>query len=207
MVLEKNGETLLIDPVELKAKLPALQNVTGIIITHQHNDHFQPEVIARLAEENPAAKIFAPEDMTDQSITAIHNGLHDTAGSFDLHFYGVNHAAVFVGKTPCQNVGVVVDQKIAHPGDMLEMPPAPVEVMFTPISAPWCKVADVEEYLKRVKDEKLNTLDGRMLTVIPVHDAVLSELGLGFSRNCMKAICAGLGFNFAPLNPGEALLL
>lgn len=55
IALEKSGETLLCDPVEIQEKLPDFNNVVAIIITHKHGDHFQPEVIMKILAQNPNA--------------------------------------------------------------------------------------------------------------------------------------------------------
>ena len=188
--LEKNGETLLIDPVEFERKLPIFANVVGVVITHKHEDHLQTEVLERLA---PGVKIFAPEDAGIGE--TVQQGAHTIVGQFELDFYGANHAEIFPGKVPCQNVGVVVDRVFAHPGDSFDLPPFPVTVLCTPIAAPWSKVADTAAYLEKAKAE----------AVIPIHDAVLSDLGRKYNQGCLQTVCSDRGFTFAPLGFGESI--
>ncbi len=41
--------------------------------------------------------------------------------------------------------------------------------------------------------------------VIPVHNAVLSELGNGFNNNWLRTACEEVGAQFAPLGIGESV--
>lgn len=96
IAFEKSGETLLCDPVEIQAKLPVFNNVVAIIITHEHGDHFQPEVVARILSQNPNAQIFTTADNSENfpQATIASSGDEFTVGNFRLKFFGKEHDAV-----------------------------------------------------------------------------------------------------------------
>ena len=218
IVLEKGGKKLVFDPVEFAATLPELDNVVAIVITHTHGDHLQPERISAILDRNPGAKIFAPED----AVTAILNALGTAdvtvvAGGdeifvggdavaegfvgedegFKLEFFSKDHASVVAGKVPCQNVGVVVDEKLTNPGDsfdLLEMNGA-VEVLLVPEVAPWAKISETTEFMKIAKPR----------IAVPVHDGLLSEMGKTIYDNLLRATCEEMGAEFAPLAIGESI--
>lgn len=60
IAISKDGQTILCDPVEFTTKLPLFQNVVAIVITHSHNDHFQPNTINAILATNPTARVFTP---------------------------------------------------------------------------------------------------------------------------------------------------
>ena len=198
LCLEKAHDTILIDPVEFTRELPVFENVAAIIITHKHNDHCQPEVIARILQTNPTATVFTTPDTTSliSGSIVVRSGETREVAGFKLQFFGQSHASIVEGDIPCDNLGVVVDDLLATPGDSFDIPPIEhPKVLCVPISAPWCKVTESIKYVKDTKPQ----------IVIPVHDAVLSELGLTFSSSWLKFACEPLGIQFSPLTPSTSL--
>ncbi len=198
-VIEKDGARIACDPVEFEVSLPELDNVVALVITHKHGDHLQPEKIAAILDRNPGVRIFTPVDTASDIPNAetVKNGDVINVGGFELRFFGENHAAIVPGKIPCQNIGVVIDGKIANPGDSFDMPNGVVqpEILLVPSSAPWCKVCEGMEYIKLIQPK----------LVVPVHNAVLSELGNGFNNNWLRVACEEVGAELAPLKIGESV--
>lgn len=199
IVLEKNGKKLVFDPVEYAETLPELTNVVAIVLTHVHPDHLQTERISAIMDLNPEAKIFAPEDAASILPNAILVAGGDEAEveGFQLKFFGKDHASVLAGKVPCQNVGVVVDDKLTNPGDsfdLLELNGA-VEALLVPEVAPWTKMSETVEFMKIAKPK----------FVIPVHDAILSPMGRSIYNRLLQAACDQNGYEFAPLSVGESM--
>ncbi len=199
IILEKADKKIVFDPVEYAATLPELHNVVAIIITHAHSDHLQPEKISAILDNNPTAKVFAPAD----ALTLLPNAIVVAGGDeinlegFNLKFFGKDHASVFAGKVPCQNIGVVVDNLLTNPGDsfdLLELN-GQVRTLLVPEVAPWAKISETIEFIKIAKPQ----------FVIPVHDALLSPMGKTIYDNLLNATCAENGFNFAPLSIGESM--
>ena len=187
LAVEKDGKTLLCDPVEFTTKLPNFENVTVLILTHKHDDHFQPTIVKALATENPTLRIFTTEDTVKSvaevanpdNITIVKPGDIKESGGFQLEFFGGNHAEIMEGNVPCQNIGVVIDGILANPGDSFAPPSVQPQILMAPISAPWCKIIETTNYINQVKPRE----------VIPAHDAVLSELGKTYNLGWLKMIC------------------
>lgn len=199
IILDKDGKKLVFDPVEYIDVLPELHGVVAIIITHLHSDHLQPEQISKIMDLNPAAKIIAPADAAEllpNAITVAGGDELDIEG-FNLKFFSKDHASVLAGKVPCQNLGVVVDDTITNPGDsfdLLEMN-GTVETLLVPEVAPWTKMSETIEFMKIAKPKR----------AIPVHDAILSEMGKGIYDGLLRSACEGTGTEFAPLSVGESI--
>ncbi len=123
----------------------------------------------------------------------VHPGETREIGGFKLQFFGKSHAAIIEGQIPCDNLGVVVNDVFVNPGDSFDRPPIEhPKVLCVPLSAPWAKISDAVKYIEEVKPE----------IVIPVHDAVLSELGKTFNNSWIKYACEPKGIQFSPLTPG-----
>lgn len=189
IVLEKDGSLLVFDPVEFTEKIPKLSNVAAVVITHKHSDHFQPETLGRILSDNPGAKVFTTGDtaaLISDSIL-VKAGDHYEAGGFSLDFFGRDHSAIVPGQIPCENIGVVVDENIVNPGDSFDLPDIKVRVLFVPIAAPWLKISESMNFIEETKPE----------LVMPVHDALLSELGKTISINWLNKACQNVGAKLA----------
>ena len=208
--IEKEGQVLVFDPVEFAEKLPGFSGVVGVVITHMHNDHCQPDKIARILKANPGATVMTTEDNAEGLAEALKEllggdsvdvvtarpGEKAQVGDFELRFFGGEHAAIMPGSIPCQNLGVVVDDEIVNPGDSFDVAGVDTagKILLAPIAAPWCKISEVANFVREAKPA----------VVIPVHDAVLSELGLGYSVAHIANVCEGIGAKFEGLKPGES---
>ena len=198
-VIEKDGFKVVCDPVEFEANLPELENVVAIVITHKHGDHLQPEKISAILDRNSGARIFTTGDAATEipNSEVVKNGDIVKVGGFELKFFGDIHAPIVAGKIPCQNIGVAIDDKIMNPGDSFDIPSGMTrpEVLLVPSAAPWCRVSEGMEYIKTVKPK----------IAVPVHNAVLSDLGNGFNNNWLRMACEEVGAKLAPLEVGESV--
>ena len=194
--IEKDGRGLIFDPVSISTGLPVITNLDCIIITHKHSDHFQPETLARLIADNPAAKIFTTGDsaktITNSNIAK--SGQTETVGMFRLSFFGGDHAPIYKSEIPCENIGTVVDDLIVNPADSFDFPDgvAP-KVLLAPISAPWLKLGDSIEYIEANKPQ----------VVINSHDAILSEFGLAVANSWIDSKSKDAGVDYRFLRAGE----
>ena len=195
IVIEKDGERIVFDPVEFNKTIPRLNNVVAVIITHKHSDHLQIEIIKRIIRDNSDAKIITTSDTASfiEDPIIVKGGESCEIGGFKLDFFGKDHAAIIPGQIPCENIGVVVNGSIVNPGDSFDYSDVGAKVLFVPISAPWLKIAESMDFVDRIKPK----------IVIPVHDALLSDLGKSISENWMKKACDKAGAEYKDLSFGE----
>lgn len=199
LVVMKDGKRLVFDPVEFADTLPELADVVAVVITHIHADHLQPEQITAIRDLNPEAKVYGPEELLQQIPDAIvlQGGDEIDVSGFNLKVFGKDHASVVAGKVPCQNIGVVVDDKLVNPGDSFDLLEVGVDnyALLVPEVAPWAKISETTEFMKIAKPK----------IVIPVHDGLLSPMGKNMYNNLLRASCVGIGAEFAPLAVGESM--
>lgn len=169
--LEKDGKCIVIDPGSLTTDLSISENIIAVIITHNHEDHFNEEQIAQIISKNPTALVIGPGEVTSQlsgyETRTVHSGDSFAVEGFDLDFYGDNHAVIHPDVPVTQNVGVLIEDRIYYPGDSFTMPEKSVDTLALPVAAPWLKIDDVIEYMKSI---------GARFT-FPTHDAILSPAG------------------------------
>lgn len=171
--VEKDGKTLVVDPGAFTGDITTLQNVVAIIVTHEHGDHIDPELLDTIVKAHPSAIIMAPSAVTkgfsQYETKAVKGGDSFAFEGFDLDFYGEQHAKIHGDIPLIDNVGVLIEDRLYYPGDSFTVPEKSVDTLALPISAPWLKIEDAIEFMK--------TIGARM--TFPTHDAILSGTGKG----------------------------
>lgn len=203
MVLEKNGQKLVIDPGEYTAPVGVINDVVGIVVTHEHADHWTVEQINPLLAANPKARILATE-VTVQNMAAagisvaaeaVQPGDRVAIGEFALEFFGGRHAIIHESIPQIDNVSVLVDSRFYYAGDSFFVPPVPVEVLAAPASAPWMKLSETMDYIMAVKAPR----------VIQAHEMVNSGIGNGMAKARMTWSTEQVGGTFTWLEPGDTI--
>ncbi|MGV8912001.1 MAG: MBL fold metallo-hydrolase [Rhodoglobus sp.] len=201
LVLEHENQRLVIDPGGFTAPLPPLANVTAIVITHEHPDHWTSEQLARIREHNPDAPIFGPAGVAaaanEWNVSTVVNGASETAGVWTLEFFGGKHAVIHESIPVIDNLGVLVNGEFWYAGDSFTVPPKTVVSAAIPAGAPWLKISEVMDYVAELAPNR----------AFQTHDAVLSDKGLGLSSARITGVMAGYGGEFTVLQPGESLAL
>ena len=95
------------------------------------------------------------------------------------------------------NVGFLIGGQVFHPGDAFTLPQQPVDTLLLPIHAPWSKVAEVIDFARAVKPR----------LAVPIHDALLSDFGLGLVDRLLGPNGPGIGADYRRLNAADALEL
>lgn len=199
LVLEKSGETLVVDPGGFTMPLTDLRHVVAIVVTHEHPDHWTPEQLDRIIEMNPDAKIFGPQGVavaaSSYPVTVVRDGDEIAVGEFTLKFFGEKHAVIHSSFPTIDNVGVLVNDTIFYPGDALTVPPVEVDVLAVPSGAPWVKIGEVMDYVAAVKPKRS----------FPTHDMVLSVIGNNMANDRIESVTKANGGEFFALQPGQSL--
>lgn len=191
--LEKGGQVLVVDPGVFTNDLGELKNVSVVVITHEHPDHFVAERLQELANDNPEMTVVAHESITSQlsdfRATSVTAGQKFEIGNFKLEFFGGTHAIIHPTLPAIANLGVLINNTLYYPGDSFTLPKREVKVLALPIGAPWLKMSETIDFVMSIKPE----------IAFPTHDAVLSNVGKSIPDRYISNLANENGFMYQRL--------
>ncbi|MGH3251047.1 MAG: MBL fold metallo-hydrolase [Trebonia sp.] len=177
--IDQDGYTLVVDPGVFcdKAALDStLADADGVLITHEHPDHFAADRVKAALAAKPGIEVWTNSSVAallDGAPAAVHtvgDGDAFAPGGIGVHAYGEWHAVIHRDLRRVLNSGFLIGGKVFHPGDALTLPQAPVDLLLLPAHGPWTKTGDLLDYVREVKPGRVS----------PIHDAMLSPVGNGF---------------------------
>ncbi len=195
LLIEVAGKRLLTDPGKFSVSQNGIENIDLILITHEHGDHLHSESLQVILEKNPQAKV-----VTNTSVGKVLEGLGvsfeilegQSAGKHvdvAIEAFDGEHVEIIDDYGIVQNTGYFINNELFYPGDAYTNPGKPVRVLALPVAGPWCKASEAIRYAQEVKPEK----------AFPVHDAVLSEAGIGLTHGLFAGQLDKAGIKFIPL--------
>ncbi|MEV5573808.1 MBL fold metallo-hydrolase [Spirillospora sp. NPDC052269] len=171
--LEKDGRALVIDPGELTSQVAAVEGVEAVLITHEHFDHFNLDLLWTAPAIYTSAGVARVLDESDDFRELARDRVHvvrdgDTfeAAGFRVRVAGEKHHLSHLDFPPCDNVGFLLDDEVFHPGDAMTRVDVPT-LLFAG-QAPWLTVPMLTAYLRAVRPER----------AFAVHDGLANEIGL-----------------------------
>ncbi len=199
LTLVESGKTLVIDPGNFTAPLGDLENVVGIVLTHEHPDHWTPEHLTRILKAFPGTPIFGPHGLAVAAeqfdVTEVAAGDTVEVGPFRLSFHGGRHNVIHSSIPVIDNVGVLVNDAFYYPGDSYAVPEgATVKLLAAPLGAPWLKIGEAMDFVLAVAPQR----------AFGTHDIGLSVVGRGMHRARVKWAVEQGGGEFLELDPGDS---
>lgn len=199
LVLENEGNRLVIDPGAYTRPTESLKNVVAIVITHMHDDHCSETQIDRILTSSPGAMIYGTDEVCKRlaayQTTAVHHGDFYAHQGFKIEFFGDMHAEIHRSIPLLQNCGVMVNDSLYYPGDSYTKPDREVALLACPTSAPWLKISDVMDFVAAVKPKRC----------FATHNVLLSDIGHDLNNGRVKQVVEAGGGTFEYLLPGETL--
>ena len=177
LLVETADTRILVDPGTFSPGFESLRDLDAIVVTHQHADHLDQVRVPDLLRANRQAAIHAdPEtarlvDGAGVDVVVLEEGTDLHVGAVTISPVGRLHAVNHDGVPRVTNVGVVLradgEPSLYHPGDAYDGEPGPVDVLAVPVNAPWARVSESIDFVRRLAPGGL----------IPIHDALLSAVG------------------------------
>jgi L-ascorbate metabolism protein UlaG (beta-lactamase superfamily) len=173
VLVEAGSQRVLIDPGAFSnPDVFELEGLDAIVVTHQHADHLDRDRALALLDRNPGAiRLCDPETASMvEGFTAHSDGDVTELGTITITGVGTTHAEILPVIPRVANTGVLVtatgEPTLFHPGDAYAYAPQGVDILAAPLSAPWTKVAETVDFVRRVNPH----------VVFPIHDAGVSSL-------------------------------
>ncbi|WP_341945512.1 MBL fold metallo-hydrolase [Microbacterium sp. LWH11-1.2] len=198
--LDVDQDTLLIDPGSFTTPLVDLGGLVGVVITHEHPDHWTPDHLDRILRDAPGTPIYAPSGVARAAegyeITVVAPGDTIEVGAFTLRFFGGTHEVIHSSLPVVENVGVLVNDELYYPGDSYAVPEGvEVDTLAAPLGAPWLKIGEAMDYVLAVKPKRS----------FGTHDMTLSVIGKNMHRQRLQWATEQGGGAFTVLEPGDSL--
>jgi L-ascorbate metabolism protein UlaG (beta-lactamase superfamily) len=199
LVLEKAGSRLIIDPGIFLSAIDQPTDVVGVVITHEHADHWTADRLEQILQKNPDARVLGPQGVATAAsgftVEVVKAGDHVELEPFDLKFFGEKHAVIHESLPLIDNVGVLVDDSFYYGGDSYTLPGVPVETLAAPIGAPWLKIGEAIDYVLAVKPQR----------AFPVHEMTLSKAGRDMAGGHLTRMLGTIGGEYVVLEPSESI--
>lgn len=168
---------VLIDPGTFSSGFDALDGLTAILVTHQHADHVDLDRLQPLLERNPGVRLVA-DVATAQTLRddrGIDASVAAPGDTFDVgmrvEVVGEMHAEIHPDLPRVPNVGYLIDGRLLHPGDALDVTDRDVEILALPTMAPWMRMAEAIDFLRALAPR----------VAVPIHEALLRSTDLFYN--------------------------
>jgi L-ascorbate metabolism protein UlaG (beta-lactamase superfamily) len=181
--LQKAGATLVIDPGSWSGP-DALTGANAVLVTHEHADHLDADAIRTAMTADGDLQLWSNAAVTGQfgefgdRVHTVAEGDTFTTAGFDVQVQGQHHAVIVREIPVVRNVGFRVDGEVFHPGDSFTVPAERVGTILVPVSAPWLKFAEVDQYIRAAGAAR----------GYAIHDAIMSKFGVGLVSNLLKVV-------------------
>lgn len=205
--LDTDRTRIVIDPGTFADAASALRGASAVLITHEHPDHVDAGAVADAMAAHAELQVWGTPGAVDALVDAgapserlhgVEAGEELTLGEAQVRVGGGRHAVIHPRLDQIANRTYTVDlggAVVHHPGDSFDEPQGAVDVLCLPVSGPWLRIAETIDVTLRT--------DARW--VVPVHDALLSELGHQVTARWLDASRLGGTYTYRRLSLGESL--
>jgi L-ascorbate metabolism protein UlaG (beta-lactamase superfamily) len=146
VLVETADARLLVDPGSFAANVHPPETfgmLDAVLYTHRHHDHLDSRLLEPLAEQG--VRLVANADtatlLGDHEVTVLADGDTTTIAGVRIRAHELTHCPMIDGSPGPPNLGYVIDDRLLHPGDGIEVP-GPVDGVAVPVSGPSISFGD-----------------------------------------------------------------
>lgn len=193
--IRMENSRLIIDPGKFTKNLTDFSNIDAVVVTHIHSDHLDKAILQKIYELNAKLTIFTTLQVANEiknlPVKIVKAGDNFKVNNINLEFFGGEHEFY----NEFQNIAVLVNNELFHPGDSYTLPNKPIKILASPASAPWLRVKDAGQYIINCKPK----------VAFPIHNILLSDEGKEIHYRILKSICDDNKINWQELGVGESI--
>ena len=161
LLIEDGGKVVLVDPgnysrEEKGLSINAIPQLDALVITHEHQDHFDMPTVQLLVAKFPNLPIFTTPSVKD--MLANEHIEAQTTGNEFIQLIPVPHEKIWMGE-PVPNVMATIFNRFTTPGDSHSFKTT-TEILALPVQAPWGSTTRAVELALELKPK----------VIIPIHD-------------------------------------
>lgn len=195
LVISKDGHKICIDPgnytFQAGFKVEDFSDIDVFLITHQHSDHMDPDLIGQLVTDK---LIIGNSDVVSKlenlgvKAEEIKDGESREVVGFNVTAYDLPHCKMIDGSDGPLNTGFVIDGVLFHPGDGIALEGLVIDKVALPIAGPSISFKTAVDFAKQLSAK----------TLIPIHYDAFST-----DPNFFKQRVESLGFEIIVLKDGQ----
>ncbi|MEO8889762.1 MAG: MBL fold metallo-hydrolase [Jatrophihabitantaceae bacterium] len=199
--LDDGDRSLVIDPGVFSELEQALDGAGGVLITHEHPDHIEPDKLRAAAKADPRLRVWAPQGVAEsladlgEQVVAVAPGTSFDANGFAIRTFGGQHAVIHPSIAVVANVAYLIDEDVYHPGDSFTVPDAAVRTLLVPTHAPWSKTSEVIDFTVAVRAPR----------AFQIHDSLITPIATGMIEGHLQRISAPFGVEFEHLQATQSV--
>ena len=166
---------VLLDPGTFSAGFEEVTGLTAVLLTHEHPDHLDVDRLPALLAANPQATVYADAGsaakLREVGVTAVAvaAGDHLDVGT-PVTVHGRTHAVIHADIPVIPNAQYLIGGRLLHPGDSLEAPGVPVELLAVPVAAPWMALKEAVEFYRQLSPR----------IAFPIHERILANPAMAY---------------------------
>lgn len=194
---EPDRRTVLFDPGHFSKdalNVSSLEALDDIIITHEHPDHLDIELLKQLVEKFPEVRLKTPASLVSKLEA---EGFKPTTDAVEgIEFFVSPHEGHEPFLTPPEQIGVHLLGRLSHPGDshsFTETSP----ILALPITAPWGSADRAVQLALQLKPQH----------IIPIHDWHWRDEARVQIYGRLEGIFAQSGIIFHKMIDGEPIII
>jgi L-ascorbate metabolism protein UlaG (beta-lactamase superfamily) len=203
LLIEVSGCRILTDPGNFTDVSADIDSVDIVIISHEHVDHLHVPNVKDIISKNPNVQVITNSrvgtllEQHNISYLCAEDGVVFRFLDVSIKAYNAPHVEIYKSFGMVENTAFLIAETLFYPGDSFTVPREKVQFLAVPIAGPWCKIADVIDYVKLAQPDM----------IFPVHDWVLSREGYNVTTSVLTKNITDCGIAFAHLRAGETIEL
>lgn len=189
------NRTVLFDPGELsEVDVASLQYLDDIVITHEHFDHCDADLITQLAKKFPAVRIKTTMAVADKlSENGVQTVDEDVEG---VVLFDSPHEGHEPFLAPPEQIGVHYLDKLTHPGDSHSFKETK-DILALPVTAPWGSTDTAVKLALQLKPKY----------ILPIHDWHWKDAVRAKMYTRLEALFREYDITFLNLSNGKPVVL